>query len=154
MNMYEKEGPFIVGLDFDGTITSAPLGGNNYPAPSKGFEKFYNWALNNNLVLCIHTARDLNNQENRHYIKAYLTRYGFTKIYFPSIDGKTIKNLDGDIKNWPYKISINTKLVCSCFIDDLNIGIPKHKNGLINWSKVIRLVKHEIKLVDQHWRKL
>lgn len=153
MNMYNIDGPFIIGLDFDGTITSSPLGGNHYPSPSKGFIQFYNWAYENGLFLCIHTARDLNSQTNRHYIKAYLAKYGLTKIYFPLNDGKTIKNLDGEIKTWPYEVSVNTKLVCSCFIDDLNIGIPKYKNGLINWKKVTKLVKKELKKISKYWRK-
>ena len=55
MTLYSKDEPFIIGIDFDGTITTEPLGGNDFPPPQEGFINFYNFIHKRNIkFLYIH----------------------------------------------------------------------------------------------------
>ena len=35
MTLYSKDEPFIIGIDFDGTVTTTPAGGNDFPKSQK-----------------------------------------------------------------------------------------------------------------------
>lgn len=49
MTIYSKDEPFIIGIDFDGTITTEPRGGNDFPPPQEGFINFYNFIHKRNI---------------------------------------------------------------------------------------------------------
>lgn len=73
------------------------------------------------------------------------------KIYFPKRDGIRLKNLKDETLEFPYKKSMNSKMVCSCFVDDMNIGTPKTKDGNIDWKKIVPLIKKELKAIEAKW---
>lgn len=158
MTYYNKDEHYIIGLDFDGTITPTPRGGFDFPPPTLDFLEFYSWATNNGnkkdkIALCIHTARDLDNDENYEYISQYLDAYNLKEIYIPKRDAKTIKNRYGDVIELPYRVAINSKLMCACYVDDINIGTPKLRDGQIDWKRVQALIKIELRNISKYWRK-
>lgn len=69
MTIYNKNEPFLIGLDFDGTVTTSPLGGFDFPKPQEGFIKFYNFVQSYNkehidkIYFVIHTARCLDEKK-------------------------------------------------------------------------------------------
>lgn len=142
MTQFSKDEPFLIGLDFDGTITTEPLGGSNYPPVQKGFEEFYQYFHNYNsnnddkVFMVIHTARNLDNDDNWKYIKDYLARYSINEIYLPKRNGHSMKNNLNRKIEFPIKFSTNSKIPCSCYIDDINIGTPKLENGELDWKKI------------------
>ena len=110
MTLYSKDEPFIIGIDFDGTVTTMPAGGNDFPKPQKGFVDFYNHIHEHNyqdpdnpIYLVIHTARNLDNADNWNYVKDYLCRYQLNEVFLPN--GLTIKRIDNTDTNGPVPIT-------------------------------------------------
>ncbi len=159
MTIYSKNEPFIIGVDFDGTITTEPLGGSNFPLPQEGFVKFYNLVHQRNIehpesqiYFCIHTARNLDKDENWQYIKDYLCRYQLNEVFLPKRDGKSIKNNLNKKEEFPIQFSWNSKIPCSCYVDDLNIGTPKLDEHILDWYTIGLLIMKEVEKVEEKWK--
>ena len=158
MTLYSKDEFYVIGLDFDGTITTSPLGGNNFPKPQQGFIDFYNFIHYYNvdhhddpIYFVINTARNLNSTENWNYIKDYLFRYQLNEIFLPKRDGKSMKNNLNKKIQFPVDFSMNSKIPCSCFVDDLNIGTPKLENGDLDWEKIKEFILEDIEKIRKYW---
>ena len=127
MTLYSKDEPFIIGIDFDGTVTTTPAGGNDFPKPQKGFVDFYNHIHEHNyqdpknpIYMVIHTARNLDNADNW---------------------------------TFPVRYTINSKIPCSCYIDDLNIGTPRIDEFNLDWPKIEEMVFDQINKIKVMWEK-
>jgi hypothetical protein len=158
MTLYNKDEPYIIGVDFDGTITTEPLGGNNFPPPQEGFIDFYNFVHKRNIehpesqiYFCIHTARNLDNDENWQYVKDYLCRYQLNEVFLPKRDGKTIKNNLNKRQQFPIEFSYNSKIPCSCYVDDINIGTPKIDEHNLDWEKISKLIIDEVERLERFY---
>lgn len=156
MTLYSKDEPFIIGIDFDGTITTEPRGGNNFPPPQEGFINFYNFIHKRNIdhpesqiYFCIHTARNLDKDENWQYVKDYLCRYQLNEVFLPKRDGKTIKNNLNKKQHFPIEFSYNSKIPCSCYVDDINIGTPKIDEHNLDWEKISKLIIDEVERLEE-----
>lgn len=155
MTVFSADEPFIIGVDFDGTITTEPLGGNNFPEPQEGFVKFYDFIHKRNLqhpesqiYFCIHTARNLDNDVNWNYVKDYLCRYQLNEVFLPKRDGKSIKNNLNKKVEFPIQFSFNSKIPCSCYVDDLNIGTPKKDEHNLDWDKISEIIIKEVEALE------
>lgn len=160
MTIYNKDEPYLIGLDFDGTITTAPLGGYDFPPPQAGFVKFYNFIHEYNInhpddpiYFVVHTARNLDNNTNWGYIKDYLFRYQLNEIFLPKRDGQSMKNNLNRKLEFPIDFSVNSKIPCSCFVDDINVGTPKLENGELDWDEISRLIMLDISKLKEYWAK-
>lgn len=160
MTLYSKDEPFIIGIDFDGTVTTMPAGGNDFPKPQKGFVDFYNHIHEHNyqdpenpIYLVIHTARNLDNADNWNYVKDYLCRYQLNEVFLPKRDGISIKNNLNKKITFPVRYTINSKIPCSCYIDDLNIGTPRIDEFNLDWPRIEELVFTQINMIKEMWEK-
>lgn len=159
MTVFSKDEPFIIGIDFDGTITTKPLGGNDFPLPQEGFVKFYNFIHKRNIehpesqiYFCIHTARNLDKDENWQYVKDYLCRYQLNEVFLPKRDGLTIKNNLNKKQQFPIPFSLNSKIPCSCYVDDLNIGTPKIDENNLDWETISALILEEVESLEEKYQ--
>lgn len=158
MTVFNRDEPYIIGVDFDGTITTEPLGGNDFPPPQEGFVNFYNLVHKRNIehpesqiYFCIHTARNLDNDTNWQYVKDYLCRYQLNEVFLPKRDGKTIKNNLNKRQQFPIEFSFNSKIPCSCYVDDLNIGTPKIDEHNLNWDEIGKLILAEVERLEKYY---
>lgn len=158
MTQYSKDEPYVIGIDFDGTITINPLGGNDFPKPQEGFIKFYNFIHEYNIehpedpiYFVVHTARNLDDNKNWEYIKDYLFRYQLNEVFLPKRDGQSMKNNLNRKLNFPVKFSWNSKIPCSCFVDDLNVCTPKLENNDLDWDKIKEFIMNDIEKLKQLW---
>lgn len=158
MTVFNRDEPYIIGVDFDGTITTEPLGGNDFPPPQEGFVNFYNLVHRRNIehpesqiYFCIHTARNLDNDTNWQYVKDYLCRYQLNEVFLPKRDGKTIKNNLNKRQQFPIEFSFNSKIPCSCYVDDLNIGTPKIDEHNLNWDEIGKLILAEVERLEKYY---
>lgn len=158
MTVFNRDEPYIIGVDFDGTITTEPLGGNDFPPPQEGFVNFYNLVHKRNIehpesqiYFCIHTARNLDNDTNWQYVKDYLCRYQLNEVFLPKRDGKTIKNNLNKRQQFPIEFSFNSKIPCSCYVDDLNIGTPKIDEHNLNWDEIGKLILAEVERLETYY---
>lgn len=158
MTIFNRDEPYIIGVDFDGTITTEPLGGNDFPPPQEGFVNFYNLVHKRNIehpesqiYFCIHTARNLDNDTNWQYVKDYLCRYQLNEVFLPKRDGKTIKNNLNKRQQFPIEFSFNSKIPCSCYVDDLNIGTPKIDEHNLNWDEIGKLILAEVERLEKYY---
>lgn len=158
MTIFNRDEPYIIGVDFDGTITTEPLGGNDFPPPQEGFVNFYNLVHKRNIehpesqiCFCIHTARNLDNDTNWQYVKDYLCRYQLNEVFLPKRDGKTIKNNLNKRQQFPIEFSFNSKIPCSCYVDDLNIGTPKIDEHNLNWDEIGKLILAEVERLEKYY---
>lgn len=158
MTVFNRDEPYIIGVDFDGTITTEPLGGNDFPPPQEGFVNFYNLVHKRNIehpesqiYFCIHTARNLDNDANWQYVKDYLCRYQLNEVFLPKRDGKTIKNNLNKRQQFPIEFSFNSKIPCSCYVDDLNIGTPKIDEHNLDWDEIGKLILAEVERLEKYY---
>lgn len=158
MTVFNRDEPYIIGVDFDGTITTEPLGGNDFPPPQEGFVNFYNLVHKRNIehpesqiYFCIHTARNLDNDTNWQYVKDYLCRYQLNEVFLPKRDGKTIKNNLNKRQQFPIEFSFNSKIPCSCYVDDLNIGTPKIDEHNLDWDEIGKLILAEVERLEKYY---
>lgn len=158
MTLYSKDEPFIVGVDFDGTVTTKPEGGMDFPPPQQGFVDFYNHIHEHNyaepdnqILIVIHTARDLDNIDNWTYVKDYLCRYQLNEVFLPKRDGLSIKNNLNKKKTFPVHYTVNSKIPCSCYVDDLNIGVPKIDESNLDWPQIEKLIFEKIEYLKNYW---
>lgn len=158
MTQYQKDEPYVIGIDFDGTVTTAPLGGYDFPKPQEGFVRFYNFIHEYNIehsedpiYFVVHTARNLDDKVNWDYIKDYLFRYQLNEVFLPKRDGQSMKNNLNRKLDFPIKFSWNSKIPCSCFVDDINVGTPKLENGDLDWDKIRELIMADVEKLKKYW---
>lgn len=63
-----------------------------------------------------------------------------------------MKNNLNEVLEFPIRFSWNSKIPCSCFVDDINVGTPKLENGDLDWDKICELIMADVERLEKYWK--
>ena len=140
MGRFDMSHPFIVALDFDGTIKegkSYDLSWKNWKL-TPGFRSFYDWALHRGLHMVLWTCRNLEDSVEHYAVSSFLEREGITEIGLSFETGNAYEH-EGQV--YTYWGTGSLKQYADFYVDDLAIGCPLTVKGTPDWNKIRDLIE-------------
>lgn len=127
--------PFVLALDFDGTVKRGTKYDLDYLSweVSPGFFDFYDWCQDNCLVMALWTSRNLQIPNERRAVETFINVNGLDAINLNFVPDGTYSVPGHSGKFWS---TGSHKMYADMYVDDLACGCPMTECGDIDWKAV------------------
>lgn len=145
MGRYSSDTPFIVALDFDGTIKSGKDYDLNWETwkPSPGFLRFVGWVRTQDIKLVLWTCRNMDLESDRTPVYCFLNKFNLLDVI--AIDFKKGNKYEFRGKMFYFWGTGSLKQYADFYVDDLSVGCPMLPSGTPDWVKIQEIINGVIR---------
>ena len=144
MGRFDSERPYIVALDFDGTIKS----GKNYDLDwetwslTPGFKDFVDWTKTQNIRLVLWTCRNMDSRRDFEPVYNFLKKNNLVEdIVLHFKQGAPYTHACKVHYFWG---TGSRKQYADFYVDDLAVGCTMLDSGTPAWNQIRRLIVEEL----------
>lgn len=140
MGRFIQDAPYLVALDFDGTIKSGKDYDQNWEAweLTPGFLDFVSWTKTQNIKLVLWTCRNLDSPHDFEPVYSFLERENLVEDIVVHFKPGAPYTYAGKINYFWGTGSL--KQYADFYVDDLAVGCPLLSTGTPDWEKIKELI--------------